>query len=295
MRKALKHVIIIIAILVTVASCGSKNDPVDVSGAEALVSVNGNVLTRADLRDIIPDGLSEADSISAAESYIKMWINDELMYEKAQKNVADKDRIEELVKNYRQSLTVFTYQEQLLKERFSKDLSDATLKKFYDENTDKFKLESNIIKGLFLKIPASSPQLDNFRSWYKSTSTSSLENIEKNALQNVITYDYFYDKWIDLSDIMSQIPYKMLSSESFLKENKNLEVNDSTNVYLLNIKEYILAGSVAPFEYVKSQAAELLVNQNKAVYMKQFEEDLYNDAIKDNKIKLYYKKNQKND
>lgn len=283
---------ILIAILGTSCSSGTS-----VSGTEdeqALVSVNGNTLYRSDLKDIIPSGLDEADSASAAEAYIQLWVNDELMYEKAQQNVSDKERIEELVKNYRQSLTVFTYQEQLLKEQFAKSASNNVLKTYYDEHSDKFKLESNIIKGLFLKIPVNSPLLDNFRKWYKSTSQASLEGIEKNAVQNAVIYDYFYDKWVNFDDVMSKIPYTVNNSEQFLKTNSNLEVNDSTYVYLLNIKEYGLIGSVAPFEYAKPQVREVLMNQNRATYLKEFKDDLYQKAIKDNKINYYYKKDSKN-
>lgn len=164
------------------------------------------------------------------------------------------------------------------------------MKNYYNENPDKFKLEGNVIKGLFLKIPVTSPQVENFKKWYKSTSTASLENIEKQSLQNVVTYDYFYDKWVNFADIMSQIPYSISSSDEFLKKNSSIEVSDSTYVYLLNIKEYVSSGSVAPFDYIKPQVKEVLINQKKTAYIKQFEEDLYNTAVKDDKIKFYYKK-----
>lgn len=293
-RKSVVLILSSLAVVVGLTACGSGSKDVEDVSEQALVSVNGQVLHRGDLQDIVPSGLSVTDSAAAAEAYIKLWINDELMYEQAQKNVSDKERIEELVRNYRQSLTVFSYQEQLLKEQFSKQLSDNVLKEYYEANSDKFKLESNIIKGLFLKIPANSPQLDNFRKWYKSTSQASLEGIEKNSLKNAIIYDYFYDKWVNLDDIMSKIPYTVDNSEQFLRTNNTLEVQDSTNVYLLNIKEYKLIGSVAPLEYAKSQVMEVVLNQKRAAYLKQIEDDLYKKAINDKKIKYYYKKDSKN-
>ncbi len=64
--------------------------------------------------------------------------------------------------------------------------------------------------------------------------------------------------------------------------------------YLLNIKEYGLTGSVAPFEYAKPQVREVLMNQKRAAYLKEFKNDLYQKAVKDNKIEYYYKKDSKN-
>ncbi|NDW08172.1 peptidyl-prolyl cis-trans isomerase [Dysgonomonas sp. 520] len=273
-----------------VLSCSFGNGNAEVNEEEALVTVNGRTLYLSDLKEIIPSGIDAEDSIKAAESYIRLWINDELMYEKAQKNVADKERIDELVNNYRQSLTVFTYQEQLLKERFSNQLSDNVLKKYYEENLDRFKLQSNLIKGLFLKIPSSSDMIDDFRRWYKSNSKTAIEGIEKNHLKHAVTYDFFYDRWMSMDEMMTKIPYTVTNSEEFLKKNKSLEVDDSTNVYLLYIKEYALTGTTAPFEYVKPQVMEVLINQQKANFLKEFEEDLYNQAIKEEKITYYYKK-----
>ncbi|MDH6355331.1 hypothetical protein M2132_001672 [Dysgonomonas sp. PH5-45] len=285
------HVLGLLLTFGCAVSCTSGSDGAASSDPQeqALVSVNGRTLSRAELSEIIPAELEAADSAKATEEYIRLWVNNELMYEKAQQNVADKDRIKELVENYRRSLMVYTYQEQLLKETFWKDVKEADLKAFYEENKDKFRLESNIMKGLFLKIPVSSPLLNNFREWYKAGTPASLEKIEKNYLQNAVTYTYFYDVWKNFDDIMSKIPYTLIKSEDFLRTNRNLEVNDSSFVYLLNIKQYALTGTAAPYEYVKPQIQEMLLNQQKERFMKKVEDDLLKKAIQNNKINYFYK------
>ena len=285
---------LIVLVMIGGISCTPKSDADHLEDDNVLLTVNGKALFKSDLLDIIPSGIAAQDSAETAEAYIKLWINDALMYEKAQQNIANKERIEELVNNYRQSLTVFTYQEQLLKERFSNQLSDNVLKEYYDKNSEKFKLRSNLIKGLFLKIPSNSDMANDFRKWYKAGTQEALEGIEKNHIKNAIAYDFFYDRWVNFDEILLKIPYTITNSEDFLRKNKSLEVDDSTNVYLLHIKECVLTGSVAPFEYVKPQVAEMLLNQRKTEYLDKFQQDLYNDAIAKNKITFYYKKDSKN-
>jgi hypothetical protein len=271
------------------AACSDSAAPVQDTGEQALVSVGNRTLYKHELNEVISGGLSPADSTLAAEAYIKMWVKNELMYEKAKANLLDKVQIDELVDNYRHSLTIYTYQEQLLKERLSKEITDKELREYYEANPDRFKLETNIIKGLFLKVPVSSPRLEDLRKWYFSTSEKAIENIEKYSLENAVIYDYFYNKWVDFDDVMDNIPREIDDRTQFLKERKRLEVQDSAYVYLLNIKEYALVGSKAPFEFAKGQILDILVGQRRESFMKKFEEDLYENAIADDKVRFYEK------
>jgi hypothetical protein len=280
----------VFASVITIAACSGGAAPVrDAGEQQALVSVGERNLYKYELKEVISNELSPADSTLAAEAYIKMWIKNELMYEKAKENLLDKAQINELVDNYRHSLTIYTYQEQLLKERLSKEISEKELRDYYDSNPGKFKLETNIIKGLFLKVPVSSQRLEDLRKWYLSTSEKAIENIEKYSLENAVIYDYFYNKWVDFDDVMNNIPREINDQTQFLKDSRKLEVQDSAYVYLLNIKEYSLVGSKAPFEFAKGQILDILVSQRREGFMKKFENDLYENAIADDKVRFYVK------
>jgi len=255
----------------------------------SLVSVKGKTLYKADIEKIMPLGLSGEDSIAAAQSYIDMWIYDQLVYDKAEQNITNRRDIESLVEDYRKSLIVNSYQEQLLKEHFSRETPDSELKAYYENNKDKFKLDENIIKGLYLKIPSNSKELNNFMKWYKQGTDAAVENIEKTRLQNAASYEYFYDQWVSFDAIMENIPSIIDNKEQYLRSNKNIEVRDSLFVYLLNIKEYKLAGSEAPYEYIKGVLSEIYLEQRKADYLKQVRKDLYEKAASDEEIKFYNK------
>ncbi|GAB6010749.1 peptidyl-prolyl cis-trans isomerase [Viscerimonas tarda] len=279
----------ILITLITLKACSPKSEVVGIEDERALVGIGGKTLYKQEVDGSISGELSAADSTLVAEAYIKMWIRNELMYEKAKENLVDKAKIDELVDNYRHSLTIYTYQEQLLRERLSKEITDKEIHDYYDNNQEQLKLETNIIKGLFLKVPISSLRLNDLRKWYSSDSEKSIENIEKYSLENAVIYDYFYNKWVDLDDVMANIPRTISSPAQFLNDNKRLEVQDSAYVYLLNIKEYALVGSKAPFEFAKGQILDILLSKKRENFIKKFEADLYEDAIDHNKIKFYAK------
>lgn len=270
-----------------VISCGKKSEASIQKGEIPIVSVGNKTLYGSELNEAIPDGINPADSIEIAESYIQKWINDELTYEIAKRNVPDQKHIDQLVEDYKQALTIFTYKEQLLKEELSKKLSEGELKSYYDNNSDAFKLEYPLIKGLFLKIPETSLEIDNFRQWYKTNSVQAKENIEKAYLQNAVIYEYFYDRWLSSDEITNNLPVPIGDASQFVKSNKNYETRDSIYVYLLHIEEYKQPGELIPFEYAKPQITDMLLNKHRESFLKKFNEDLYKNAIDDDKIKYY--------
>lgn len=288
MKVAKVYILLIIVLSIGYSCKQSDAGSVDKS-KNPIVTVRGVTLYKADLDDVLPRSLSAEDSVSMAQAYIKTWINDQLMYDKAKQNILNETAINELIEDYRQSLITNSYQEQLFKEHFSKVVSDRELRAYYDGNKELFKLEGSIIKGLYLKIPVGSPQLNNFKKWYKQTTDVAVENIEKNTLQNAVNYEYFYDRWVSFDDVMDNIPYLISDRDQFLKTNKSIEVSDSSFVYLLNIKEYRLIGSEAPYDYIKGQLSEIFKEKRRAGYIEEIQKDLYDKAISDDEIKFYNK------
>lgn len=293
MKISLLTLLVTAVTLVACIACSSKKEANANTENNPIVSVNEKTLYQSDIEGAIPQGLNTADSTLAAETYIKMWINDELIYDKAKQNITDQDRINELVENYRQSLTVFTYLEELLKEELSKKISEKDLKEYYDQHPESFELESSLIKGLFLKIPKSSNEIKNFRKWYQSNSSESKENIEKASFQNAVIYDYFYERWVDFDDVSSSIPTVINNPDQFVKSTKNFETDDSLYVYFLHIEEFALSGNTAPYDFAKPQITDLLMNKNRELFLKEIENNLYKKATDSKEIKFYQKNDQK--
>ena len=230
---------------------------------------------------MIPKGATSADSLLIAESYEKKWVKDQLVFEVAARNLSDeKEEIEQLVDDYRRSLIRYRYQELLVEERLKAEISEMDKQRYYEENQKLFTLDRGLIKGLFLKIPADAPGLADVKKWYKSSDESALENIEKYSVQNATIYEYFYDKWVDFDEVMDNIPMYVNDAASFLKIHKTVEVADSSYCYLLNIRDYLTPGELEPYESASPRIVEMLVNQRKVEFLRNFEDELYNDAVR---------------
>ena len=259
---------------------------------DVLVKVHGNILYRSEVEKLIPANLSSSDSFLIAENYIEKWIKDVLTFEVARKNIGKEEaEINRLVEEYRRSLLRHRFQEYLIQNRLTAEIREYEKIEYYEENTHKFILGKNLIKGLFLKIPAESPGIKDVQKWYRSNDPEALENIEKYSIRNASIYDFFYDQWIDFDEILDKIPIQVTNKAQYLKDNRTVEVSDSIHRYFLNISEFLLAGNVAPYEYAGKQILEMMINKRKMDFLKSFEEELYQDAIR--KGEVIFVSNQK--
>jgi hypothetical protein len=143
------------------------------------------------------------------------------------------------------------------------------------------------VKGIFLKIPVNAPQIDEIRTWYKSTNQASREKLEKYSVHNAVIYDYFVDQWVDFNELMNNWPVDNRNKDAFVNSNRYIEQRDSSYYYFLNITDFLLQGDISPFEYAKASIQEILVNQRKIEFLRKTEEDLYQRAIKRGEIKFY--------
>lgn len=279
---------ILVFLLITLLACGACKERYDHKGKTPLVEVDGNFLYKEDLMSALPVGLSKDDSILFAEHYIRNWAEEILLYEKAADNIPENVDVDKLVENYRKALIMHTYQQELINQKLANDISEQELTDYYEKNKELFKLETPMIKGLFIKVPLTAPQLNNVRRWYRSDKQDAIESLEKYSLQNAVKYEYFYDKWVSVTDVLDMIPLNVDAPETFVGKHRQMELKDTAFYYFLNVRDYLGAGEEKPYEYARSEVKDLLVNQQRVNFMEQVKNDLYQQAVNSNKIIYNY-------
>ena len=278
---------IIILTLVVSSSCVHKTHEV---AQKALLEVEGKFLYADEVQKIIPPNMNDSDSTAIANSYIRKWVTDVLMYENAKRNITNKEEIDELVESYRKSLTIHQYQQKMIEQRLPKEPTEEDMKAFYTQYSDQLILKEGIIKGLLLIIPQKAPKLSLVRSWVQSANTKSLESIEKYSLQNAISYDYFGDKWVPFSEILKRMPLKIEDPSRYLSSNRFVETSDSPEHFFLRIESFKLSGQVEPYEMAKERISNILINKQKADFISKFEKEIYNDAVSNETVTFFKKK-----
>ena len=280
--KALLCLLMLIPVMLKTCVNQAKDDD-----RKPLAEVGGEVVYLDEALQGMPEGLSTKDSSVYVKQFVKNRVKDLLIYEKAVKNIPQSQELEDLVEDYRRSLIIYEYQQQVLNEKMQTELTETEMMDFYKSNSIRFAAERNLVKGVFVKVPKNAADLDKLKRIYKSSSSDAFEKMEKYCVQNAGQVEYFYDKWISFDDIMDNIPYEISNPSEFLRTHSTLEVVENDFCYLLYIDDYVLSGSTAPFEYVRENVKNVMMNSRKTAFMHQLEQNLLNEAEHKNKIKYY--------
>lgn len=277
---------VILVIAAAMTGCGQEHNH---KGKTPLVEVSGEFLYKEDLQAALPLNISKDDSVLFAEHYIKNWIEDALLFDKAEGNIPDNDKISKLVENYRRALIMHTYQEELVNQKLANDISEEEINAYYEKNKDLFRLDNPLVKGLFIKVPLTSPDLGNVRVWYRKNNQDAIEKLEKYSLRNAVSYDYFYDRWMSVPDVAVKIPLKVLDTDaSYLDKNRNVEVKDTAFCYFLHIEDFLGKDKQKPLDFARDEIKEILINLKRVEFINKVKEDLYQRASDRNKIIYYY-------
>ena len=271
--------------------CLSCSPAYDHKGKTPLVEVDGRFLYREDLQAVMPVGLSADDSLLFADDYVRNWTEEVLLYDKAEENIPDNAEVERLVANYRKSLILHLYQQALIHQKLSAQVTEEEVEAYYRDNLNLFKVDRPLIKGLFIKVPLKAPHLSDVRRWYRSDSREAVEHLEKYSLRNAVSYEYFYDKWVPAADVLGRLPEGGVSAETALRQKRPVELADTAFHYFLNVTDYRAVGEEEPYEMARAHARDLLLNIRQVEFMRQVRGDLYRRAVENGEITYYDKDN----
>lgn len=253
--------------------------------AGAAVELNGQYIYCSTL-DSLTLGLDSVDSARVSDQYIRQWAEDLLLSAEGEKRLtgADREEIDKMVANYRQSLLSQAYERKLIERRMPKEFADSAVAAVYARMPDRFQLDESIVKGILVVVPKDAPKLDKLR---KQLAEISLDAIEKYAYQNANGYELFLDKWLTTTHIISRIPMERAEIENKLKNSNHIEFSDSTKTYILQVTDKYMRGAAMPIEYARPQIEKILMNARQVEFLHSERERMYEEAVKEKKIKFY--------
>lgn len=255
---------------------------------EPVARVFDKYLYPSDLTDAIPEGSSDADSAVIARGYIDTWIRNQLMLHRAEEALTDDQKdVEKQIEEYRSSLLIYTYRQKLLQQKMDTLVTDQEIREYYEENIDNFILNDVIVKGTFVKVPLSAPDIANVRSWTRSGSLDDLDKLEKYSINYAEKFDLFNNSWIFFRTILDQVPLEIQQPGRYLRYNRNIETSDAQFHYFLHISEYKDAGDISPVDLIREDIKSILLNKRKIEFYNSLENQVYTDGANRNQFEIF--------
>jgi len=254
-----------------------------------IARVNDAYLYKEDVADVVPEGTSKEDSTLMVNAYVNRWARQLLLMDGALVNLSEDKQTDfsRLVDQYKNDLFTKAYLEGLVKKNIDTVVHSDEAKVFYEANKESFKLNDDLLKFRYISLPLNPIDVDTIKNRFKR-----FENKDKRYLDSISvqfrSYSLNDSIWIKFSQVAEKIPVVSIENKyQLLKKTNFLQLKDSLNLYLMQVNDVRLQNDYAPLEYVSTSIKQIVINKRKLELIKQLENDITKDAIKNNQFQIY--------
>lgn len=248
----------------------------------------GKYLYESDLKGIVPEHANVIDSIHRVNAFIDSWVKRQVLLHQAENNLsaADLDFSQQL-EDYRNSLVIYTYETQLIRQKLDTIVGEAEIEAYYEENKDNFQVRSTLVKAAYVILEEDCKQKDQFHKLMSDRDTLMLQNIDILANDYAVKYYLDVDEWIRLDELTKVVPIEIYNTESFLKKNKYVRFDWNDLTCMVRFEDYLLEKSVMPMELVRDNIKEILLIRRKTELIERMKEAIYEEAKRKHGFEVY--------
>lgn len=254
-----------------------------------IARVNESYLYKEDVAEVVPQGASKEDSTLMVNAYINRWARQLLLMDGAMLNIPENKQMDfsKLVEQYKNDLYTKAYLEGLVKKTIDTTVNPAEAEVFYEANKESFKLNDDLLQFRYISLPSNYKDIDTIKNRLKRFKANDKRYLDSISVQ-FNSYSLNDSIWIKLSQVIEKVPVVTVSNKNeLLKKTNFLQLKDSLNLYLMQVNEVRLQNDYAPLDYVSSSIKQIVINKRKLELIKQLENDITKDAIKNNQFQIY--------
>ncbi|WCO02765.1 peptidyl-prolyl cis-trans isomerase [Psychroserpens ponticola] len=282
----LKKYSVIILCVISLSSCSffkTTDDKIPVA------KVNDTYLYQDDIEALVAEGISEEDSTFVVNGFINRWATQLLLVDGAERNLSEEkqENFQKLVNQYKKDLYTKAYLEALVKKSIDTIVNADEALQVYEANKETFKLNEELVRFRYITIPNNAINEDEIKERFKRYDVDDKIYLDSISVQ-FKSYSLNDSLWIQTSQIVNKI--SALNSENkkeLLKKSNFIQLKDSLDLYLVQIKDVLFQNDLAPLDYVKPTIDQIIINKRKLELIKKLETDITKDAIKNKQFEIY--------
>ncbi len=270
------------------------------TGCKQHLEKEGVVLARAgdrylyeeDLKGLVAPGTSPHDSIQLVKSYIRKWVETQLLVDKALKNLPEeKLDFSKQLEDYHNSLIIYKYETELVNQKLDTTVTAPEIEAYYKSHQNDFQLKENIVKVIYAVLHNEEEGIDEaaylkklFKKIPDSALIDSLESINER-------WDFAYStdtsQWIPFNKLLEMFPIETYNQVLYLKNHRFVEITDEKNIYLLKFINFKIKDEISPLDFERRHIKSIILNKRKRKLLKELHHDIMNQSIKENSFEIY--------
>ena len=253
-----------------------------------IARVGDKTLSKKDLIDKLPKNINSDDSIIISNKIINNWALNQLLIDNAEINLSSEEveKIEKISSDYYNDLLISTYKNKIASYNSDTLVLDDEISKYYDSNFENFLLYEDIIKGRYVRLNKNNFNLNEIKRRFRRFNEQDLTFFDSISLQ-LLNYSLNDTTWVNKDLFFNKIPViKDEEIERIVKKTLYVVKEDSLDVYLIKINDFIDINDKAPLDYIYNRIEELIKNKKRVDFIKKFETETIENAKIENNFEI---------
>lgn len=245
-------------------------------------------LTNEELIEKLPKIINSEDSLIISNKIINDWALNQLLIKNAEINLSSKEveKIEKISREYYNDLLISTYKNKVASYNSDTLVLDDEISEYYNSNFDNFLLYEDIIKGRYVRLNKNNFNLNEIKRRFRRFNEQDLTFFDSISLQ-LLNYSLNDSTWVNKDLFFNKIPVlKDEEIERIVKKTLYVVKEDSLDVYLIKINDFIGINGKAPLDYIYYRIEELIKNKKKVDFIKKFETETIENAKLENNFEI---------
>ena len=245
-------------------------------------------MTNEELIEKLPKIINSEDSLIISNKIINDWALNQLLIKNAEINLSSEEveKIKKISSEYYNDLLISTYKNKVASYNSDTLVLDDEISEYYNSNFDNFLLYEDIIKGRYVRLNKNNFNLNEIKRRFRRFNEQDLTFFDSISLQ-LLNYSLNDSTWVNKDLFFNKIPVlKDEEIERIVKKTLYVVKEDSLDVYLIKINDFIGINDKAPLDYIYNRIEELIKNKKKVDFIKKFETETIENAKLENNFEI---------
>jgi hypothetical protein len=255
---------------------------------DAIARVGDDYLYLSELENLVA-GKEEKDSLEIAQAFIDQWIKEKLLIRKAEQNLSEKQLdFEKQLSDYRNSLIIYTYENELVKQKLDTVIREGQYQTYYEANQKNFELKEKLYQARYIEFLNSAPMQDSLKQWFLGTADEvDLEQkLSDYCTQFASACQLDSNRWFSENQWKEVIPLDSSAQYKALEPGFNV-YQDSIKTVWVQVNQQLQEGDAAPLAYIKEQIKGIILNQRRLKLIANVKAEIFEEATLKNKYEIY--------
>ncbi|MBK7944729.1 MAG: hypothetical protein IPJ85_05200 [Flavobacteriales bacterium] len=233
----------------------------------------------SELRLVIPISADPVDSAAMAEAYVDNWLRQQVELHHAELNLEpSRKEFETELRDYRNSLLLFAFEEELVRQRLDTVISEGEIEAYYQANSHEFDLTDDLLRARWFVINTDDRKaFARIKDRFLSGKDSDMREVEIALVQRGIAFTDRTAQWLTAVELRNEVPIDALPSTG--PDGKRMVWQADDSAWFLDIIELRPRHAPAPIEIARHDIRTILLNRRKTDLVARMRQDLYENAL----------------